>query len=59
MIESHNTVIVHRLLPQNYFVSYSFRIACTLVLDNALSEIADTRNGNPQSYPKIMDVSRK
>jgi len=59
MIESHNTVIVNRLLSQNYFVSYSFKIACAFVLDNELSEIADTRNRNPQSFPNISDVSLK
>jgi len=59
MIESHNTVIVNRLLPQNYFVSYSFKIACTFALDNELSEIVDTRNCNPQSFPNITDVSLK
>ena len=51
MIESHNTVIHNRLLPQNYLVSYSFKIACMFVLDNELSEIADTRNFIPQSFP--------
>ena len=40
MIENHNTVIVNRLLPENYFFSYSFKIACTFVLDNELSETA-------------------
>ena len=59
MIESHNTVIDNRLLHQNYFVSYSFKIACTFVADNELREIADTRNCNPQSFPKITDVSLK
>ena len=59
MIESHNTVIVNGLLPENYFVSYSFKIACTFVLDNELSEITDTRNCNPQSFPKVTDVSLK
>ena len=55
MNESHNTVIVNRLLPQNYFVSYSFKIACAFVADNELREIADTRNCNPQSFPKVTD----
>ena len=59
MIESHNMVIVNRLLSQNYFVSYSFKIACAYVLDNELSEIDDTRNRNPQSFPNITDVSLK
>ena len=59
MIENHNTVIVNRLLPQNYFFSYSFKIACAFVLDNELSEIADTRNANPQSFPNTTDVSLK
>ena len=59
MIERHNTVIVHGLLPENYFVSYSFKMACIFVLDNELSEIADTRNCNPQSFPSITDVSLK
>ena len=59
MNESHNTVIVNRSLPQNYFVSHSFKIACTFMLDNELSEIADTRNCNPQSFPNITDVSLK
>ena len=59
MIERHNTVIVHSLLPQNYFFSYSFRIACRFVLDNELREIADTRKGNPQSFPNVIDVSLK
>ena len=48
-----------RLFFQNYFVSYSFRIACMFVLDNELTEIADTRNCNPQSFPNITDVSLK
>jgi len=59
MIESHNTVIVNWLSPENYFVSYSFKIACTFVLDSELSETADTRNCNPQSFPNITDVSLK
>ena len=59
MIESHNTVIVNRLLPQNYFFSYSFKIACTFVVDSELSEIANTRNCNPQSYPNVTDVLLK
>ena len=57
MIERHNTVIVHSLLPQNYFFSYSFKIACTFVSDNELIEIADTENCNLQSFPNITDVS--
>jgi len=59
MIESHNMVIVNRLLSQNYFVSYSFKIACAFVLDNELSEIADTRNRNPQSFPNITDAIKE
>ena len=57
MIERHNTVIVHGLLPQNYFFPYSFKIACTFVSDNELIEIADTENCNLQSFPNITDVS--
>ena len=57
MIERHNTVIVHSLLPQNYFFSCSFKIACTFVSDNELIEIADTENCNLQSFPNITDVS--
>ena len=55
----HDALPIYRLLSQNYFVSYSFKIACAFVLDNELSEIADTRNRNPQSFPNITDVSLK
>jgi len=32
-------------------------MACIFVLDNELSEIADTRNCNPHNFPSITDVS--
>ena len=46
-------------MVNHYFSSASFNMDCMFVSFNDFSEIVDTRNGKPQSFPNATDVPLK